>query len=327
MMIKKQFFKTNLIIGTIILCSACGSLSSFPPFSYEGHRGARGLYPENSIGAMKTAIDLSKVTTLEMDCHITKDNKVVVYHDHYLNPKFVQYTNGKPLSGKDNKGIIYHYNYTYLAQFDSGSKFYEDFPEQKKVPTGIALMSDLIDEAESYAQEKKNTPMFYNNKTKSKEGKNEEYHPNRQEKRSTPMFYNIETKSKEGKDGEYHPNPQEFSDLLLQVIIDKGIASRTVIQSFDKRTIQYINRVYPQIKTSFLIGGGNTKSIKELVKELGYSPFIISPHFSLVTPNFVKDAHKAGIKIVPWTVNDKKEIERLEALQVDGIISDYPNLF
>ncbi|HLT86520.1 MAG TPA: glycerophosphodiester phosphodiesterase family protein [Sphingobacterium sp.] len=299
MMIKKQFFKTNLIIGTIILCSACGSLSSFPPFSYEGHRGARGLYPENSIGAMKTAIDLSKVTTLEMDCHITKDNKVVVYHDHYLNPKFVQYTNGKPLSGKDNKGIIYHYNYTDLAQFDIGSKFYEDFPEQKKVPTGIALLSDLIDEAESYAKEK----------------------------RSTPMFYNIETKSKEGKDGEYHPNPQEFSDLLLQVIIDKGIASRTVIQSFDKRTIQYINRVYPQIKTSFLIGGGNTKSIKELVKELGYSPFIISPHFSLVTPNFVKDAHKAGIKIVPWTVNDKKEIERLEALQVDGIISDYPNLF
>jgi len=298
-MIKKQFFKTNLIIGTIILCSACGSLSSFPPFSYEGHRGARGLYPENSIGAMKTAIDLSKVTTLEMDCHITKDNKVVVYHDHYLNPKFVQYTNGKPLSGKDNKGIIYHYNYTDLAQFDIGSKFYEDFPEQKKVPTGIALLSDLIDEAESYAKEK----------------------------RSTPMFYNIETKSKEGKDGEYHPNPQEFSDLLLQVIIDKGIASRTVIQSFDKRTIQYINRVYPQIKTSFLIGGGNTKSIKELVKELGYSPFIISPHFSLVTPNFVKDAHKAGIKIVPWTVNDKKEIERLEALQVDGIISDYPNLF
>jgi glycerophosphoryl diester phosphodiesterase len=299
MMIKKQFFKTNLIIGTIILCSACGSLSSFPPFSYEGHRGARGLYPENSIGAMKTAIDLSKVTTLEMDCHITKDNKVVVYHDHYLNPKFVQYTNGKPLSGKDNKGIIYHYNYTDLAQFDIGSKFYEDFPEQKKVPTGIALLSDLIDEAESYAKEK----------------------------RSTPMFYNIETKSKEGKDGEYHPNPQEFSDLLLQVIIDKGIASRTVIQSFDKRTIQYINRVYPQIKTSFLIGGGNTKSIKELVKELRYSPFIISPHFSLVTPNFVKDAHKAGIKIVPWTVNDKKEIERLEALQVDGIISDYPNLF
>jgi len=309
MTIKKAYFKTTLAMGTLILSSACGSLSSwnkpvqyndtFPTFSYEGHRGARGLYPENSIGAMKTAIDLPKVTTLEMDCHITKDNRVVVYHDHYLNPKFVQYTNGKPLAGKDYKGIIYHYNYAELAQFDIGSKFYEDFPQQKKVPTTIALLSDLIDESENYAQGKRNTP----------------------------MFYNIETKSKAGKDGDYHPDPREFSDLLLQVIIDKGIASRTIIQSFDKRTIQYINRVYPQIKTSFLIGGENKKSISELVAELGYRPFIISPHYSLVTPKFVKEAHKAGIKIVPWTVNDQKEIEKLEALQVDGIISDYPNLF
>ncbi|NGM65292.1 glycerophosphodiester phosphodiesterase family protein [Sphingobacterium sp. SGR-19] len=309
MTIKKRYFKTTLTIGTLILLNACGSLSSlnkqkldidtFPTFSYEGHRGARGLYPENSIGAMKTAIDLPKVTTLEMDCHITKDNKVVVYHDHYLNPKFVQYTDGRPLSGKDNKGIIYDYNYAELAKFDIGSKFYEDFPEQKKIPTSIALLSDLIDEAEIYAKDKRNTP----------------------------IFYNIETKSKEGKDGEYHPNPQEFSDLLLQVIADKGIAARTVIQSFDKRTIQYINRVYPQIKTSYLVGSGNKKSIKELVDELGYTPFIISPHYSLATPSLVRDAHKAGIKVVPWTVNDKKEIEKLEALRVDGIISDYPNLF
>ncbi|PRD48720.1 glycerophosphodiester phosphodiesterase [Sphingobacterium haloxyli] len=298
-----------LAMSVLILCSACGPLTPlkkqtqqndiFPAFSYEGHRGARGLYPENSIGAMKTAIDLPKVTTLEMDCHITKDNKVVVYHDHYLNPKFVQYTDGKPLTGKDIKGIIYNYNYVDLAQFDIGSKRYEDFPEQKKVPTNIALLSDLIDKAEAYAKEKRNTP----------------------------MFYNIETKSKEGKDGEYHPNPQEFSDRLLQVVIDKGIASRTVIQSFDKRTIQYINRVYPELKTSYLIAGGNEKSTTELIDELGYSPFIISPHYSLVTTRFVEDAHKAGIKVIPWTVNDKKEIEKLKALQVDGIISDYPNLF
>jgi len=306
---KKRYFKTPLTIGMLVLFGACGSLSSlnnqrlhddtFPVFSYEGHRGARGLYPENSIGAMKTAIDLPKVTTLEMDCHITKDKKVVVYHDHYLNPKFVQYVNGKPLSGKDDKGIIYHYNYADLAQFDIGSKFYKDFPEQKKVPTSIALLSDLIDEAESYAKDKRNTP----------------------------MFYNIETKSNAGKDGEYHPNPPEFSDLLLQVVIDKGIAARTVIQSFDKRTIQYINRVYPQIKTSYLIGGNNKKSVAELVDGLGYSPFILSPHYSLITANFVKDAHKAGIKVVPWTVNDPQEIKKLEALQVDGIISDYPSLF
>src|SRR5690606_3919073 len=121
------------------------------------------------------------------------DKKVIVFHDDSLNPKFVQYTNGKPLTGKDHKGILYDYNYADLAKFDIGSKFYEDFQEQKKVKTSIALLSELIDAAEAYDKEK----------------------------RESPMFYNIETKSQAGKDNKYHPEPQEFSDLVLQVIIDK----------------------------------------------------------------------------------------------------------
>src|SRR5690606_33168847 len=272
---------------------------TFPSFSYEGHRGARGLYPENSIGAMKLAIDLPKVTTLEMDCHITKDKKVVVYHDDSLNPKFVTYTNGKELKGKDNKGLIYGYTFEQLGQFDLGLKGNVDFPEQKKISTKIALLADLINEAEAYAKKK----------------------------HKTPMFYNIETKSSEKKDHTAHPGPQEFSDLVLQVVLEKGIAERTVIQSFDKRTIQYINKTYPQIKTSYLIGGGNKKSLEQLVEELGFTPFIISPYYKLVNAEFVDDAKKLGMKVVPWTVNTKEEIQALEALKVDGIISDYPNLF
>jgi glycerophosphoryl diester phosphodiesterase len=141
------------------------------------------------------------------------------------------------------------------------------------------------------------------------------------------MFYNIETKSSEKKDHVAHPGPQEFSDLILQVVIDKGIASRTVIQSFDKRTIQYINKTYPQIKTSYLIDGKNTKTINQLIEDLGFKPFIISPYYKLVDQKFMEDARKLGVKIVPWTVNSKEEIQALEALNVDGIISDYPNLF
>lgn len=305
-MLNKQKQTIAICMLLCLSISSCGvqnnvnnNATSFPKFAYEGHRGARGLYPENSIGAMKTAIDLPKVTTLEMDCHITKDKKVVVYHDHYLNPKFVQYSNGAALAGKDIKGLIYSYTYADLSKFDIGSKDYADFPEQKKVKTEINLLSDLIDAAESYAKEKRNKP----------------------------MFYNIETKSTAGKDAEYHPNPQEFSDLLLQVVIDKGIASRTVIQSFDKRTIQYINKIYPQVKTSFLIDAKNKKSIKELIDELGFTPFIISPNYQLVTKEFMIDARKNGVKVIPWTANDKNEISRLKSLKVDGIISDYPNLF
>lgn len=271
----------------------------FPTFSYEGHRGARGLYPENSIGAMKTAIDFPRVTTLEMDCHITKDKKVIVYHDDYLNPKFVTYTNGKELTGIDNKGLIYKYDLHQLAKFDIGRKGNSDFLQQKKQSTSIVLLSQLIDESEEYAKEK----------------------------RETPMFYNIEVKSKEGNDHKAHPAPQEFCDLLMEVIIEKKIAPRTVIQSFDKRPLMYLNKIYPQIKTSYLIDNKNTQSIKEIVKELGFKPFIVSPSYKLITKQFVKDAHEIGIKIIPWTVNTVEEIAALKQMKVDGIISDYPNLF
>lgn len=302
--------KTKFVLASAIFVSICISSCNtpkqvkmqnpdFPTFSYEGHRGARGLYPENSIGAMKLAIDLPKVTTLEMDCHITRDKKVVVYHDDSLNPKFVTYKDGQELKDKDIKGIIYSYTWKELKAFDLGLKGNVDFPEQKKVSTPISLLSDLIDQSEAYAKDK----------------------------RQSPMFYNIETKSRDGKDHEWHPAPQEFSDLILEVVIEKGIAPRTVIQSFDKRTIQYINKHYPQIKTSYLIDSKNTKSIKELVADLGFTPFIISPHYKIVNADFVKQAHDLGIKVIPWTVNKKDEIAALEALKVDGIISDYPNLF
>ncbi|MBD1429625.1 glycerophosphodiester phosphodiesterase [Sphingobacterium sp. SGL-16] len=303
-----MFIKKNIILSILISSTAfisCKQMHlsknvepNFPTFAYEGHRGARGLYPENSIGAMKVAMDLPTVTTLEMDCHITKDKKVVVYHDDFLNPKFVTYNSGKELEGKDNKGLIYDYTYDQLQQFDLGLKGNVDFPQQKKVSTKISLLEDLVEESEKYAAAK---------------GKK--------------MFYNIETKSSDKKDNVAHPEPKEFSDLLLKVVFNKGIDKRTVIQSFDKRTIQYINKKYPTIRTSYLIDAKNTKTPVQLIEDLGFKPFIISPNYKIVTKDFVEQAHQLGIKIIPWTVNTKEEIEALKALNVDGIISDYPNLF
>lgn len=303
--------KNNLIIPILLFSMAfvqsCSTLSksqklmnkNFPEFSYEGHRGARGLYPENTIGAMKTAIDLPKVTTLELDCHITKDGKVIVYHDAFLNDKFVQYTDGSPLTEEDKKRPIYDFTYDELQKYDIGSKLYKDFPDQKKENTQINLLSDLIDAAEEYAKEK----------------------------RDQPMYYNIEVKSKKGKEDEYHPKVDHFADLMLSVIIEKNIGNRTVIQSFDEDALRHVNEVYPQIKTSYLISGNNKKSISENIETLGFTPFIISPNYQIVNEDFVNDAHKKHIKIVPWTVNDKEKINELIEMNVDGIITDYPNLF
>ncbi len=279
--------------------SAKSTSDNFPKLSLEAHRGGRGLYPEESIAAMKNAIDFAKVTTLEMDCHITKDRKVVVFHDDYLNPKFVLKPNGTEISDKDKPLRIYDMLYKDLVKYDIGSKFYKEFPEQKKQVTRIAKLADLIDSTEAYANLK----------------------------RKAPMFYNIEVKSKEDKDGIFHPRVEEFVDLMVQVITDKKIAARTVIQSFDSRAINYLHKAYPQIKVSYLIDANHTKSIEQTIAALGFTPFIISPHHKIVRSDYVKQCHKAGIKVIPWTVNTKEEIEQLKAAKVDGIISDYPNLF
>jgi glycerophosphoryl diester phosphodiesterase len=141
------------------------------------------------------------------------------------------------------------------------------------------------------------------------------------------LWYNIETKSKLGGDGLQHPAPQEFVDLLVAVIMKEGIAGRTIIQSFDIRTLQEVNRKYPSIKTSLLVEGTDKRTLDEQLADLGFLPAVYSPQYILVTSQLVKTCHEKGIKIIPWTINTKPEIERIKSFGVDGIITDYPDLF
>lgn len=272
---------------------------AFPAFSKEGHRGSRGLMPENTIPAMKRAIDLG-VTTLEMDVVISKDNKVVVSHDTYFHADITTTPEGKTLTKAEGAArLLYNMTYDSIAKYDVGLKPHPTFPRQQKLAVHKPLLSDLLQASEAYAKEK---------------GKG-------------PMWYNIETKTKKGGDGTAHPAPEPFVDLLVDVVKKGGVLDRTVIQSFDMRTIQVLHRKYPHIKTSYLVDAKVTKPLDAQLKELGFVPFIYSPHHTLVTAELVKSCHQKGMKIVPWTANDKAEMERLKALGVDGIITDYPDLF
>ena len=288
----------------IISLSACKSMQTnsitaadFPAFSTEAHRGGRGLMPENTIIAMKDAVDRG-VTTLEMDTHISSDGQVVLSHDDYVNPLFTLTPEGKDISKAEAENLIlYKMSYADLKKYDVGSKFYSKFPQQKKVKTYMPLLAEVIDEVQAH--------------TKA-QGKKQ-------------LFYNIETKCDAAGDGKYNPKPEVFVKLLMDVIEQKKITPYVVIQSFDKRTIQIIHQKYPQVRTSYLIE--NKKSFEENIKELGYKPFIYSPAFKLVTADLVAKCHAQGIKVLPWTVNTAEEIVRLKGLNVDGIITDYPNLF
>jgi glycerophosphoryl diester phosphodiesterase len=295
--------RTSIVLSfAIILLSACktqnlvNQVASFPPFSSEAHRGGRGLMPENTIPAMKSAIDLG-VTTIEMDTHISKDGKVFLSHDHYINPLFILDPTGKEIPETDDKKYpLYQMNYSDIRKYDAGTKTNSKFPEQRKLKTYIPLLSELIDSVQNHI------------KTTGKR----------------QIFYNIETKCSASGDNILHPEPEKFTDLLVEVLESKKIIPWVVIQSFDVRTLQVINRKYPNIKTSLLIE--NKKTLEDNLKILGFKPFIISPNYKLINAEYIKKCHDQGIKVIAWTVNTKEEIHKFKEMGVDGIISDYPNL-
>lgn len=271
----------------------------FPVFDKEGHRGCRGLMPENSIPAMIKAVDLG-VTTLEMDTYVTHDQQVIVSHDPYFNHEISSKPDGSFISEKEEQSyVIYRMTYAETLRFDVGLKPYPRFPRQEKLAVHKPLLSELIDSVENYC---------------------------RRNKRNLP-FYNIETKSLPVTDHIFHPGPQEFVDLLMAVINTKRILSRVIIQSFDIRTLQIVHAKYPSLKTSLLVDALDKRDIRVQIWELGFTPSIYSPDYSRVNAALLLYCHEHGIKVIPWTVNTAEEISRLRKMGVDGIITDYPDLF
>ncbi len=299
--------KKKLTIIIAVLFAACGThvnkayqpLGGKKAFDKEGHRGCRGLMPENTIPAYLKAVDLG-VTTLEMDAVITKDAQVVMSHEPFFNHEITTKPGGGFITaGEERSFNIYQMNYAEVKRYDVGLKPNPRFPQQQKIPAVKPLLKDVIDSVEAYV---------------AKTGKK-------------PVQYNIETKCLPATDDIFHPKPAPFVDLLMAVILEKKIEARVIIQSFDIRSLQYLHDKYPAVKTSLLVDAGDKKTFALQLKDLGFIPTIYSPAYQLVTPLLVKQCHDTGIKIIPWTVDDKATITSLKTLGVDGIITDYPNLF
>jgi len=300
--------KTYLFFFTLLFIMACSNTKTAQnspsgvggvELDKQGHRGCRGLMPENTIPAMLNALDL-RVTTLEMDAVITKDKKIVLSHEPFFNHEITTKPDGNYVTENEEKSLnIYKMTYEEVKKFDVGMKPHPRFPDQQKMKVSKPLLSDVID-----------TVMQYIVKGKK------------------PMpFLNIETKSQPFSDNLYHPGPEEFVDLLMGVIKDKKIEAYVIIQSFDFRTLQYLHKKYPDIKTAALIEDYDKRSLEQHVITLGFVPTVYSPSYLLVNEKLVEDCHAKKMKIIPWTVNDKAKIEQLKKMGVDGIITDYPNLF
>jgi glycerophosphoryl diester phosphodiesterase len=280
--------RTSFIFLSLLLAT---TMKAQTTFDIEGHRGCRGLYPENTIVAFLEAVRLG-VNTLEMDVVVSKDGKLVVSHDPTLNPDICSGADGKAVSA----GIrIYNLTYDEIKKFDCGSRGNPKFPEQKKVAAFKPLLSDVIDSVEKYIQQN----------------------------HLPAVQYNIETKSTPEGDDVEHPKPAVFSKMLYDLLKQKNVLPKCIIQSFDPRTLQEIKKMDASVKLALLVF--NADGFEGNIKTLGFNPNIYSPNVLLVNKKLIQKCHQQNIQIIPWTVNEEKKMKKMKSLGVDGIITDYPD--
>lgn len=270
----------------------CNQANTFQPsFEIYAHRGFRGLHPENTIQAMKKALEYGAI--LELDLAITRDKQVVISHDPVLNRKITVDASGKPLP-ENERYTIYQMEYEQVKSFDVGEKPNPDFPEQERYRAHIPLLNALIDSIEAYASLKKlDSP-----------------------------YYFMETKLNAKTDGVNHPEPEEFVDLMMQVVDEKKIRNRIIVQSFDPRTLQILRQKYPEVKVAFL--AKNNTLLADNIAWLGFNPDYYSINAAYIDAGLIAQCNAMDIELIVGNCNDYEEIERISGLGVYRFISDFP---
>lgn len=287
---KNQHFQWILRFNLVILALTFASCQLKPAFDIQGHRGCRGLYPENSIPAFKKAIELG-VTTLELDVVITKDKQVVVSHEPYVNSLIcLDFDNEEIPDSMGRRINVYKLNFDELKQYDCGSKTHPYFPNQKKLAVHKPLLSEVFDLADSL---------------------------------NSKVRFNIEIKARPEYDNDYTPEPKEFVSLVLKTIKSAEMLQRSALQSFDLRVLEEIRIQNEDIPIAILVD--EDESIDHKLSLLSYKPEILSPYYKLLNETIVKENKLDGYKVIPWTVNDMSDLEMVLKWKVDGIITDYPD--
>ncbi len=268
---------------------------AFKGIDIQGHRGARGLYPENTIPGFIEALKLG-VNTLEMDLAISADKQLIVSHEPYMNAEICLDREGNEIPEDQQLTYnIYKMKHNELLDFDCGMKPHPRFPEQKKMTVTKPLLADVIDAVERHIAE-------YN---------------------LPKVNYNIEIKTQAQYDNVYHPAPKLFADLVYNLLNLKLDWSRVTIQSFDFRVIQYFHEKYPDVQLALLIE--NELPWRANIDSLGFTPQIYSCDYALLTEEIVAELQAEKMKVIPWTVNERADMDRLLLWGVDGLITDYPN--
>jgi len=266
-----------------------------PGFDWQGHRGCRGLLPENSLPAFLKAAAIPELVTLELDLAVSKDQQLIVSHEPWFNPAICHLPNGDSIPGRDlEKYLIYQMSLAEIRNFDCGSWGNPRFPTQQAIKTYKPILREVVEAVRKQEPEKAKT-----------------------------IKWNIEIKSQPNWDGLMHPPVEEFARLTIAELRALGLEKNANVQSFDIRALQAMHRQAPDIRLAYLIE--NMLSFDVNMDSLGFKPDIYSPYYLLVTKKLVHECHSRGIQLIPWTVNDITAMRKLIRLGVDGIITDYPD--
>jgi len=288
-----------LLLLPLFLFFACGESTTNntnKQIDFQGHRGARGLFPENSITGLVKALDFP-IQTLELDVVVSQDSQLILSHEPWFSHVICQHGDGQKITEEEAESLkIIDLDYKAIKAFDCGSRGNPRFPEQYKIKTYKPSFMDAISNVELHCRKTSRTPPRYNVELKSQ-----------------PEWYKV-----------YIPQPQRFVKLALQEIELLEVTDQITLQSFDPAILNEIHRQAPNISTSFLVE--NIDGLDANLKKLTFTPDIYSPYFKLLNVGTINAMHEKGMSVIPWTINDPVIMKKLIEIGVDGIITDYPNL-
>ncbi len=264
---------------------------------WQGHRGCRGLMPENTIPAFLRALSYPGVRTLELDVVISADDRVIVSHEPWMSPEICQTKEGEELAeGEENRISLRSLTAAEIATYDCGQRPHPRFPQQAKRPAEKPTLLAVFAAVDRYCV---------------------------QNNRPSPR-YNIELKYEEKLEPAFVPDRETFVELVLRDLSAWGKPELVTLQCFDPPTLVVIRDKAPDIQLAYL--DEFPGDLKAKMDAIGFVPPIYSPYEIHTDAKIMAEARALDMQVVPWTVNTVERMQAMLDLGVDGIITDYPDL-
>ena len=289
-MLKSFFRRHPLILILMLIMNQCQEGPELIHFDIQGHRGARALYPENSLPGFAFAASIP-IQTLEMDLICTAAGEVLVSHEPWLNPEICLGPHGDTLKAPLN---LFNWDLETIQSCDCGQLPHPRFSNQRKMSTFKPTLAQVVEKVARVPRP---------------EG-------------MPPVRFNAEIKHKANQVGTHHLTAAEAAQRVLSEIDRLQMTERITIQSFSANVLEAVHEQAPEISTAWLMEDSLT--VVEALNLLSFLPNIYSPNHMLLSREEIAQAHAMGVAVIPWTVNDAHRMVELINWGVDGLITDDP---